>query len=549
MVSCIFGHAFSDKSIHLPLQHQLTHPQVLRVPLSPLQMSNIGDWDFIDDSDVPPAFISPKPKASTRLARPSCIMTPRMAAPHQVSDLPAWSSSSRGSAASGPDSQSFRGCAVRVSDAVPVQTSGHSVFSQVGVRSAPYHVGQSSVGLPRPERRDFHPSSLQSTPMQLPLESIDVTSEFHAVATESSTGLGRFVVPRALAVPTQLKTSSGAQQLQRLKRPSESTLLTSQFQNLLEQFGTASDVFSALTDSTFAAEHRSRLLDGYAASTVFRYMQAIQQFSKTLSKLGWDFTTLTQSQLVDTLSVMSQSRSCSSDGMSGNFTIKALRWFRKIAGVRCLDLAFSPLVDSFLKLRLTKDKREAPPLPLWILFQWERRILQSQCTIFETIMLGSFLFIVWSGLRFADAQRLNLQSLVLNDEELRGMVWRSKTQSSGHPFGVVSSGLCSTGTFSWLVKFLRTWDKLLMDHAELKSCDFLIPHLAEEGAVLSGDPMDYATTQKILRHMLRTPWKTFKEAHPLASLTMNYTVHSLKVTLLSFGPQLGNAVADDDRLQ
>ena len=310
MVSCIFGHAFSDKSIHLPLQHQLTHPQVLRVPLSPLQMSNIGDWDFIDDSDVPPAFISPKPKASTRLARPSCIMTPRMAAPHQVSDLPAWSSSSRGSTASGPDSQSFRGCAVRVSDAVPVQASGHSVFSQVGVRSAPYHVGQSSVGLPRPERRDFHPSSLQSTPMQLPLESIDVTSEFHAVATESSTGLGRFVVPRALAVPTQLKTSSGAQQLQRLKRPSESTLLTSQFQNLLEQFGTASDVFSALTDSTFAAEHRSRLLDGYAASTVFRYMQAIiQQFSKTLSKLGWDFTTLTQSQLVDTLSVMSQSRS------------------------------------------------------------------------------------------------------------------------------------------------------------------------------------------------------------------------------------------------
>ena len=300
------------------------------------------------------------------------------------------------------------------------------------------------------------------------------------------------------------------------------------------------DVFSALADSRFAPEHRNRLLDGYAASTVFRYMQAVQQFSKTINKLGWDFATLTQSQLVDTLSVMSQSRSCSSDGMSGNFTIKALRWFRKIAGVRCLDLAFSPLVDSFLKMRLTKDKREASPLPLWILFQWERRLLQSQCTTFEIIMLGSFLFVVWSGLRFADAQRLNLQSLVLNDEELRGMVWRSKTHSNGHPFGVVSSGICSTGTYTWLVKFLRTWDKLL-EHSELKHCDFLIPHISEHGSLLSGDPMDYASTQKILRYMLRTPWKTFKDAHPLDSLTMNYTVHSLKATLLSFGPQLGNA--------
>ena len=199
-------------------------------------------------------------------------------------------------------------------------------------------------------------------------------------------------------------------------------------------------------------------------------------------------------------------------------------------------------------MKLTKDKREAPPLPLWALFQWERRLLQSQSTIFEIIMLGSFLFIIWSGLRFADAQRLNLQSLVLNDEELRGMVWRSKTQSNGHPFGVVSSGLCSTGNYTWLVKFLRTWDKLL-EHPDLKHCDFLIPHISESGQVLSSHPMDYASSQKILRHMLRTPWKVFKDSHPLDSLTMNYTIHSLKATLLSFGPQLGDAVADDDRLQ
>ena len=75
------------------------------------------------------------------------------------------------------------------------------------------------------------------------------------------------------------------------------------------------------------------------------------------------------------------------------------------------------------------------------------------------------------------------------------MVWRSKTQSSDHPVGVVRSGLYRTCLFSWLVKFLRILDNFLMDHTELTSCDFLISHLAEQGVVLAGDPMECATTQ------------------------------------------------------
>ena len=203
--------------------------------------------------------------------------------------------------------------------------------------------------------------------------------------------------------------------------------------------------------------------------------------------------------------------------MSGNFTLKALRWFRKIAGVACLEIVFSPLADSFLKVRLTTDKREAPPLPLWILFHWEKRILYSQSTLYEVIMLGGFLFILWSGLRFSDAQRLNVGSLVLTDEEIRGMVWRTK-------------------------------DKLLFESG-IDTCDFLLPDLSEQGAWLSQEPLDYASALRIFRSMLQTPWERFSGKHPLESMQLNYTLHSLKVTLLSFGPQLGSAVDPDDRLQ
>ena len=108
-------------------------------------------------------------------------------------------------------------------------------------------------------------------------------------------------------------------------------------------------------------------------------------------------------------------------------------------------------------------------------------------------MLGSFLFIAWASLRFSDAQRLNVESLVLTDSELRGMVWRSKSRANGHPFGVVSSGICSTGSFTWLVKFLRTWDTLLSESG-MTSCDFLIPDVSEQGKFLSQEPLGYAAS-------------------------------------------------------
>ena len=108
-------------------------------------------------------------------------------------------------------------------------------------------------------------------------------------------------------------------------------------------------------------------------------------------------------------------------------------------------------------------------------------------------MLGSFLFIAWASLRFSDAQRLNVESLVLTDSELRGMVWRSKSRANGHPFGIVSSGICSTGSFTWLVKFLRTWDTLLSESG-MTSCDFLIPDLSEQGKFLSQEPLGYAAS-------------------------------------------------------
>ena len=325
----------------------------------------------------------------------------------------------------------------------------------------------------RPLRAGYQPQSFRTT--RNPPQSLHSSSSRKADVSELppppeilQRNLDQQVSAKAKTTRRRGGSTTQQTQLTRLRHPSDSPLITSKFDSLLQEFGPLSDVYQALQHSQFADAHRDRLLNAFGASTVFRYLQSVQQFSHALKRLGFALTDLTVTQLVDCLAVMSHARASSSDAISGNFTLKALRWFRKIAGISCLDIVFSPLADSFLKVRLTTDKKEAPPLPLWILFHWEKRILFSQSSIFEVIMLGSFLFMTWSSLRFSDVQRLNIESLVLNG---------------------------------------------------------------------------------IFREMLSTPWKRFSGPHPLEEMNLNYTLHSPKATLLSFGPQLGSVVDSDDRLQ
>ena len=499
------------------------------------------DWKFI--GDIPDAdgftdpYIPPVAKASSSFPPPTIQHYPRTPAALQVPSALRSSSSSK--VVSPPDDFSHSSCKVTKDDLSTFHWKSAGFH-----RASPYQVTDLQPGVhDRPLRSGYQPQSfrLQSKPPQ----SLHSTGSKNVMISDlppTPEILQRNLDQQATtrAKTTRRRGGSTTQQthLTRLRHPSDSPIITGKFDALLQEFGPLSDVYQALQQSQFADAHRDRLLNAFGASTVFRYLQSVQQFSNTLKKLGFALTDLTVTQLVDCLAVMSHARASSSDAISGNFTLKALRWFRKIAGVSCLEIVFSPLADSFLKVRLTTDKKEAPPLPLWILFHWEKRILFSQSSTFEIIMLGAFLFMIWSSLRFSDVQRLNIESLVLTDVELRGMVWRSKTRSNGHPFGITSSGLCSTGSFTWLVKFLRTWDTLLAESG-CSTWDFLIPHLSEQSTLISQEPLDYASALRIFRDMLYTPWKRFSGPHPLDDMQLNYTFTVQKQHCYHLAPNWG----------
>ena len=285
-----------------------------------------------------------------------------------------------------------------------------------------------------------------------------------------------------------------------------------------------------------------------APGTAMKYIfPAARLFSrlKTCKALQVDLASLTEVQLADILITMSLSRSTSQASSSCSSVIKALRWLVKSAEVGCLQAVSSVLIGTFLNQKIPRDRKRAPPLPLWTLVQWERRILISNCTLVEVILLGTFLIMAWGFLRFSDAQRSDLQKIIYHDDTMRGVIWRSKTAVSGMPLAIAAEGFLSKGSHSWLWKFLTVLDSVL-DRSGLPEVDFLLPLVDDHGPVYPLTPMDYATELFYLRKFLGCPWR--QRPDPLQHLKLNFTLHSLKATLLSWGPQLHEKVTPEQRL-
>lgn len=77
--------------------------------------------------------------------------------------------------------------------------------------------------------------------------------------------------------------------------------------------------------------------------------------------------------------------------------------------------------------------------------------------------------------------------------------------------------------------------------------DFLLPDCSDTAVNPAYIPMSYAKALNFLRAWIHAPWRSGRS--PLHDLELNYTIHGLKATFLSWGPQLHGKVSDDQRLQ
>lgn len=176
----------------------------------------------------------------------------------------------------------------------------------------------------------------------------------------------------------------------------------------------------------------------------------------------------------------------------------------------------------------------------------EKRLLTSSCPEHMILILGFLLILIWGSLRFSDAQRINLRSLVYNGENLRGLSWRTKTTNRGQAFGVIAQGLLSRKSFHWMHRYLLTLDAVL-DRLGADYIDYLMPDVTDQDGVTTPiQPMSYATAMKWLRYCIRVPWKQQTGFRLDPSV---FTIHSCKATVLSWSAQQAHLLTEESRLQ
>ena len=157
--------------------------------------------------------------------------------------------------------------------------------------------------------------------------------------------------------------------------------------------------------------------------------------------------------------------------------LQSLKWLAKTALMQDLtDLLKGALITNFCKgTGIPQDRREAVPLPFFVLVRWEEAVANTTTPDWLKLLLGGFLLAIWSSLRFADLQRVDIQTLNVAPNSLRGLCRVTKTTKTGQPFAVILAGLTA---YSARSSWVRHWLIALQGAYERSSPfqpDFAIP--------------------------------------------------------------------------
>ena len=218
-------------------------------------------WDLIPD--VPPTQLLQPTSKSCPLSRPNFELRPRLPAVMHAS--------ARNLACdnrfqpSGP-----RLTVAGLSAAAPAVIPGYEPVRS----SLSHHVSHVACPYERVVRTEYHPVSLQmrSSSSSLPQSGLDRIS-MPDLCPSTDAALPCPPINKGtrdkVDKPYPSVRPSTAIQLTRSKLTSDNQFLVAQFAELLAFFGNSSEVHRSLVSSPFADDHRKRLLNNYAATTVF----------------------------------------------------------------------------------------------------------------------------------------------------------------------------------------------------------------------------------------------------------------------------------------
>ena len=304
------------------------------------------------------------------------------------------------------------------------------------------------------------------------------------------------------------------------------------FEQLCDMHFELSPVLGQISTSRYSEVLRSKLLAKVSDTTAARHLRSVQIFFTTFEELGGDIRNVEAGLLLDTFFSLSR---CPEEGPLSNSlnVMKALRWYRKLLGLSPFPDLYSAAFASLVQ-PASGEKRESLPLPLSFHAFLERKVLDSDTPAAEAIWAGSFLACIGGSLRFSDAQHVLWSSLCVSHFTLRGICYRTKTTKRGAPFAFLGFGAHSTSRdfgmnwlSAWILLLDKVWQELRSSFGAQVTPDCFFFTVGQQGF----SPASYAQTLLRLRNFLQ-------EAGIPQAQALSYTLHSLKVTMLSWMAQL-----------
>ena len=301
---------------------------------------------------------------------------------------------------------------------------------------------------------------------------------------------------------------------------------------LLDAASGFSHLVKDTVESNHREEHRLRVIERFAPSTLAAYFRMWDQWISFCEVQAIPPFCPMPVQLADFLQV--HSRKSSASAALGHY--KALTWVSKYAVLPQLSQALQhALVRSYSLSTTPTLRREAAPLPLAFVLWLENEIVHERGSPLDCLLMGGVLVLVWSSLRWSDAQCIAPNDLVEDDDCIRGVATRTKSTKRGMPFGFLKAGLTGHSlSVTWSARWLNILRQALAATEGLHPGfrpDFLIPTCGgSRDCPIFTSPMPRSQGIITLRKLLLR-WDGN------ADLT-GVGVHSCKVTLLSWARQL-----------
>ena len=301
-----------------------------------------------------------------------------------------------------------------------------------------------------------------------------------------------------------------------------------------------SQLFQKTADSQYQDEHVTNILSSYNQISTARHLQVWQHFTEWCEPFGFHPANISTSFLLDfiyeaTYQIRKQSYSMKS-------LIQSLKFVAHHAEVtKLIELLNAPVINGYItSTKRPQNPREVYPLPFHVAVSFEVFVKDVRRPASSRLILGCYLFMFWTGLRFQDLQRTKPSSLSLTEGILRAVCELSK---SGHPqpAACVACGFTSltyeSGWGFYWYDLVVAWTSFLQKSANF-SPDFIFPEVQGEGNLdqaLIPRPMLYYKAASILRHVIKQPFM----CPPYTSAEVStITVHSTKSALIAAAKQL-----------